>query len=144
MTDIKDILPAFRNKLRFICANDSEPPDERVVASFYLKTLEPYNYRNLVRQHGFGRGVGGSGDNIIIMPLVERDKANKPIIQNGKPKITHCMFDDFQNYLNTIDRRIGVRHDAALWMSLPVSVNAIPRDDYMAMWFRHQGLGRQD
>ena len=142
MTEIKDILPAFRNKLKFISENENEPPAERQVASFYLDLLKPYDHRALHRQHGFACGVGGSGDNIIIMPLVERDEEGNPIIKKGKPKITHCMFDDFRAYLRHIDYRKPVRHDAVLWMSLPVTVNAIPREDYTAMWFRHQGWTR--
>ena len=142
MTDIKDILPAFRNKLTFISQSAQEPPAERQVATFYLEVLKPYNYRNLVRQRGFGRGVGGRGDNIVVMPVVDRDEDGKPIIQNGQLQTIHCMFDDFRAYLSHIERRASVRHDAALWMSLPISVNAIPREDYTAMWFRHQGWVR--
>ncbi|MBR6412642.1 MAG: hypothetical protein IKS41_05740 [Alphaproteobacteria bacterium] len=142
MTDIKDILPAFRKKLEFISQSETETLAERQVASFYLKILRPYNYRNLIRQRGFGRGVGGTGDNIIAMPVVERDENGCPIFQDGQLKTTHCMFDDFEAYLHHIEYRGSVRHDAALWMSLPTRVNAIPRDDYTAMWFRHQGWSR--
>ena len=143
MTDIQDILPAFKNKLRFISQSENETPAERQVAAYYLNMLEPYGYRNLVHQHGFGRGVGGTGDNIISLPVVERDDDGKPVIKDGNLKTTHCMFDDFMSYLSHIERRQPVRHDACLWMSLPVSVNAIPRDDYISMWFRHQGWTRE-
>ena len=142
MTDVQNILPAFKNKLRFIAEDTKETPAERQVASYYLRILEPYSYRNLIRQHGFGRGVGGSGDNIIGMPTVERDETGAPIIRDGQLQITACLFDDFHAYLHHIERRKPVRHDTTLWMSLPVSVNAIPRDDYMAIWRRHMGWCR--
>ena len=142
MTEIQNILPAFKNKLRFIISSENEPSAERQVASFYLDIIDPYDYHNLVRQEGFGIVVGGRGDNIIAMPIVERDENGNPVIQDGKPQTTICMFDDFRAYLSHIERRVPVRHEGALWMSPPVSVNAIPREDYVAMFFRHMGWTR--
>ena len=144
MTDVQNILPAFRNKLKYIMESKNETPAERQALAFYLRVLEPYDDRILKKQKGFGKGIGGTGDNIVSMPVVERDENGAPIIHEGQLQTTTCMFDDFGAYLKHIECRQPVRHDTGLLDILPVSVNAIPRDDYAAIWFRQVEWCRGD
>ena len=142
MTELEDILPSFRNKLKYISENKKEPIGERLAAQYYFNLLASYKTRDLTLQHGFGRGVGGSGDNIVVMPLVERDDKGSVIMEDGKLKITHCMFNNFRSYLSYIQRRRPVNYGRECWMSLPVNLDGLPRDVYQNIWFRHQGITR--
>jgi hypothetical protein len=97
----------------------------------------------LIRQKGFGRGIGGTGDNIIVMPVIERDE-NKQVIQdNNNFCITYCVFDDFKSYLNFIEDKMPVRRSVSHHRTLPASVNGITQDDYILIWQRFQGLARE-
>ena len=142
MSDLKSVLPAFINKLKFISEDEKQPLSEQEAARFYSDLLKNYSYRNLVPQHGFARGVGGSGDNIVVMPLVERDESGHVIFEDNKLQITHCMFNSFRSYLNYIQDRQPVRHGHECWMSLPSNLDGLPRDMYETIWFRHQGILR--
>lgn len=137
-----EVLQAFKDKLKVIIQDKSKDDLDRQVADFYLKTLTPYDDRVLKRQRGFGRGIGGTGDNIISMPVIERNENGIVLDSEGKPKIVHCVFDDFQSYLNHIERRLPVKKPISRWKFLPSSVNGLTVDEYYTIWKRGQGLDR--
>jgi len=140
VTELKSFLTSFQNRLKYISENKKEPHSERLAAAYYFDLLKNYTYRDLTLQYGFARGVGGSGDNVIAMPLVERDENGSVILEDGKLKITHCMFNNFRSYLNYIQRHQSVHHDCDCWMSIPSDLDGLPRDVYQRIWFRHQGI----
>ncbi len=143
MTDIQNILPIFKNKLMHIVQDESQSILERKTAQFYLDIIKPYDYKNLIRQKGFGRGIGGSGDNIVVMPVIERDE-NGQIIQNdGNIRTVSCVFDDFKSYLDFIEDKRPIRKSVSHWRTLPISVNGMTQDDYTLIWQRFQGLVRE-
>ena len=144
MQDVKNILPAFRNKLKYIYEDETQSLPEREAARFYDSLLKNYSFRDLIPQHGFARGVGGSGDNIIVMPLIERDENGQILFEDEKIKTTHCMFRSFKSYLDYITQRKPVCHGHECWMSLPANIDGLPRDVYEAIWFRHQGIVRDN
>ena len=142
MTETKDILPSFLNRLTYISESENEPPSEKLAARYYLNILKRYSNKDLRLQYGFARGVGGSGDNIVVMPLVERNEDGSVALEDNKLKTTHCIFNNFRSYLSYIYRRQPVRHGHETWMSLPIDLDGLPRDTYEAIWFRHQGIMR--
>lgn len=138
-----EVLQAFKDKLKVIIQDKSKDDLDRQVADFYLKTLTPYDDRVLKRQRGFGRGIGGTGDNIISMPVIERDETGIVLNAEGKPKIIHCVFDDFQSYLNHIERCLPVKRCISRWKVMPSCVNGLTMDEYQAIWMRSQGIERE-
>ena len=133
-------LETFKNNLLSISQDKNISSFERQVADFYLGVLKPYDDRVFNKQRGFGRGVGGSGDNIIMMPVVERD-GQKPLLdKNGNLKTVRCVFDDFQSYLNHIEQKLPVKRNISRWRSLPSCVNGLTADEYYAIWCRSQGI----
>lgn len=139
---MSDILKTFRNRLKSIVSDKNEDILERRVADFYLNILKPYDDRSLKRQRGFGRGIGGTGDNIVSMPVVERNERGIITDSSGQLQTVHCVFDDFQSYLNHIEKRLPVKKTISRWKFLPSSVNGLTADEYYAIWERGQGLDR--
>ena len=133
-------LTLCRQNLMKIVASPNESPAEQKAARFYLEILKNKTDRDLRRQPHFAIGVGGCDDNLITMPLVERDE-NGPILDDKNQLVTtECVFNNFQSYLTYLTRRLPVNHNTENCMSLPSIVNGIPTDDYSAIWFRHLGL----
>ena len=143
MTDVQNILPIFKNNLLRIIQDENQLLVERKTAQFYLDTLKPYSYKNLIRQKGFGRGVGGSGDNIIVMPVVERNENGQVIQNDNNINIVRCVFDDFKSYLQFIEDKKPIRKSVSHWRTLPTNVDGMPQSDYILIWQRFQGLIRE-
>ena len=140
LLSMTECLQTFKNMLLKLSCDKNVKPLERQVAAFYLGVLKPYDDRVLRKQRGFGRGVGGSGDNIIMMPVVERDAQRLILDENGNLKIVRCVFDDFQSYLNHIECRLPVKRNISRWHSLPSCVNGLTADEYQDIWSRSQGI----
>lgn len=140
---MQEKLQDFKDKLQYISENNSESVLERQIADFYLKILNPYDERVLKRQKGFGCGIGGTGDNVILMPVIERDNQGVVLDREGKPKTIRCVFDDFRSYLNYIEQRLPVKRCISRWKSLPSSVNGLTMDEYQAIWMRSQGIEKE-
>lgn len=138
-----EVLQKFRNNLSAISQSKSEDILERRVSEFYLNILKPYDDKVLKRQFGFGRGIGGTGDNIVSMPVVERDETGAVLENKGTLRVIHCVFDDFQSYLDHIERRLPVKRCISRWKVMPSSVNGLTMDEYQAIWMRNQGLERE-
>lgn len=138
-----EVLQIFKDKLKLIIQDETKDNLARQVADFYLGILTPYDDRVLKRQRGFGRGVGGSGDNIISMPVIERDETGVVLDVSGRPKIVHCVFDDFRSYLNHIEQGLPVKKHVPRWKIMPSSVNGLTMETYQAIWMRNQGFERE-
>ncbi len=135
----ENALVICRKALIQTAADPRENPAEKKAALFYLTTLKDYSEKLLHHQSGFGRGIGGTGDNMVFMPLVERENGEVLLDKNGKLQTTKCVFDDFQTYLQFIQTRREVQHGMEYRRFLPGDVNALPVNDYMAIWHRQNG-----
>ena len=82
-------------------------------------------------------------DNIVVMPVIERDENRQVIQDNNNFCITYCVFDDFKSYLNFIEDKMPVRKSVSHRRTLPACVNGITQDDYILIWQRFQGLVRE-
>lgn len=144
MSDAKNELDMCREDLAKILQDPKESLLERRVAGFYLDKLKPYTAKFLHRQDGFHQHIGGTGDNIVNMPVIERDDHGPVVDETGDLKITYCVFDDFQGYLRFIKKRSGVRYIASHCRHFPPCLNGVSVADYQAIWNRSQGLERDD
>ncbi len=115
-------------------------PLEKKAALFYLGALKDFDTKLLHNQGRFRRGIGGTGDNMVFMPLVERENDKALLDEEGNVQATKCVFDDFKTYLAYIQTSKGVRHDMHYRRILPRDLNALPVEDYVAIFNRQRGL----
>lgn len=135
-----NVLVLCRRALMKIAVRSTENSAEKMVARFYLNELKKCDEKWLHNQSGFGRGIGGHGDNMIFMPVVERKNNQIVLDDEGHLKTTKCVFDDFKSYLKFIQTRQDIQQDMQYRRILPHNLNGLPADDYIAIWNRQRCL----
>lgn len=115
----------FRQKLK----NDTLPLDEKRVCLFYLNELKTaVCCPDEERFRPFHKCIGGTGDRMVFLKFVLRDKSNNVCLNpDNSLKSSICCFQDFSTYLQYIRGEKEVR-------SQPFSFyNGIPQADYIEM-----------
>ncbi len=76
---------------------------EKQVLLFYrdeLRRLRPCPENEQFQRPG--KGIGGRGDKMVFQKLVCRDKADRPIKENGCLKTKICAFENIETYVDFI------------------------------------------
>lgn len=95
---LNDGIAALENKIvtvRELC--------EKQVLLFYrdeLRRLHPCPENEQFQRPG--KGIGGRGDKMVFQKLVCRDKADRPIKENGCLKTKICAFENIETYVDFI------------------------------------------
>ncbi len=127
---LEQVLLSFKNNLH----GDTISTIEQKACIFYIKQLVLLKKKNSLNNCShFYKGIGGTGDNIICLDIVERDKNKLPLLNKDKTlKITPCVFENIDAYLDFIqNKKIPIRDIAKISRK---NFNGVTRDLYIEYW----------
>lgn len=100
---------------------------EKKAMAFYIEQLSEMGFcSDNAKFARPGKGVGGTGDEMVFHRLVVRDEQGTPVISPEGELLTEiCAFEDFATYLKYVDGK-KVEPGPGIFY------NGIPQDDYVS------------